>query len=85
MNTLEQLRRKHDANYVPLAEVLAEHFSHITSEEYFLKRVRKGDITLRVSKLDNTKKARRVVYLTDLATWLDAQAPSNTTAADRAA
>lgn len=78
MTTLEQLRRQFNTPCPPLHEVLERYFPHITSEEYFLKRCRKGAITLRVTKLDDTKKARHVVYLTDLANWLDAQNPSNT-------
>jgi hypothetical protein len=85
MTTLEQLRRQFDTPCPTLAKVLEKYFPHITSEEYFLKKTRKGEITLRVSKAHGTRKAPNVVYLTDLATWLDAQNPSNTTAADQAA
>lgn len=85
MTTLEQLRAQFPSPCPPLGQVMAAYFPHITSEEHFLREVREGRIKLRVTKLHRTRKAPHVVYLTDLANYLEAQNPSNTPAADQAA
>ena len=85
MTTLEQLRHQFASPSPTLGEVMAAYFPHISSKKYFLQEVTAGRITLRVSKDPANRKARHFVHLADLATWLDAQAPSNTTAADQAA
>lgn len=84
--TLDQLIRRYDRPCLPLEEVRAEWLAHITNEQYLLREIRAGRITLRYTRLHSSK-GQPVVYLHDLATWLDAQNPSNTTtpAADKAA
>lgn len=85
ISTLDQLRREFDSPAPRLAQVMAAYFPHITSEDYMLRLIRSGDIKLRVVKHHRTAKAPWRVYLTDLAAYLEAKDPSNTTAAHQAA
>lgn len=85
MTTLEQLRRRYDRPCITLAEVRAEWLSHITSEQHLLAEIRTGRIRLRYTRL-HSRNSPAVVYLSDLANWLDSLDPSNTQpAADQAA
>lgn len=85
MTTLEQLRSQFPSPCPTLAQVMEAYFPHITSEEHFLREVREERIKLRVTKQHRTRKAPHVVYLTDLAAFIDANDPSNNPAADQAA
>lgn len=84
--TLDQLIRRYDRPCLPLDEVRAEWLSHIESERHLLEEIRKGTIGLRYTRL-HSRRSTPMVYLHDLASWLDAQNPSNTTtpAANKAA
>lgn len=85
MTTLEQLRRRYDRPCITLDEVREEWLSHITSERHLLAEIRAGRIQLRYTRL-HSRNGQAVVYLRDLATWLDSRDPSNTQpAADQAA
>ena len=75
--TLDQLIRRYDRPCLLLDEVRAEWLPHISSEQYLLREIRNGRIALRYTRLHSSK-GRAVVYLHDLAAWLDAQNPSNT-------
>lgn len=79
--TYEQLLRRYDRPCLPLDEVRAEYLPHISSMQYLMEEIHKGKCRLRYTRLSATRKAPPVVYLRDLAAWLDAQDPSNTTAA----
>ena len=85
--TYQQLLRRYDRPCLPLDEVRAEYLPHITSMEYLLAEIRDGHIKLRYTRLHGTRKAPPVVYLQDLANWLDAQNPesTNTAASTKAA
>jgi hypothetical protein len=85
MSTYEQLLRRYDRPCLPLEEVRKEWIGHISNEQHLLTEIRKGTINLRYTRL-HSKKSQPVVYLRDLAAWLDSQDPSNTQpAADQAA
>ena len=85
MTTFDRLHLEFKTLRPLLEDVMAAYFPHISSKKYFLQEVTAGRITLRVSKDPANRKAKHFVHLADLATWLDAQAPSNTPAADQAA
>jgi len=75
-NTYQQLVRRYDRPCLPLDEVRAEYLPHINSMEWLLKEIRAGSIKLRYTRLHSSRVAQPVVYLQDLANWLDAQNPN---------
>ncbi|WP_339514498.1 pyocin activator PrtN family protein [Pseudomonas sp. RL_15y_Pfl2_60] len=85
MTTLDQLRSQFASPCPTLAQVMALYFPHIESEKHMLTEIREGRINLRLSKHHSTRKAPHIVYLTDLAAFIDRNDPSNKPAADQAA
>lgn len=75
--TFQQLLRRYDRPCLPLDAVRAEYLPHIESMDHLLEEIRKGHIRLRYTRL-HTRRSMPVVYLRDLADWLDAMDPSNT-------
>lgn len=73
-HTLEQLRDEFPTPCPALSAVRARYFSHITSDRYLLRKISSGSIALKVTRLGGSSKGQAVVYLHDLATYLDAQA-----------
>lgn len=76
MTTLEQLRRRYDSPCLPLAAVRADWLPHITTDKHLLAQIRSGRIALRYTRL-HSQRGLAVVYLDDLARWLDSCNPSN--------
>ncbi|MNR37671.1 Pyocin activator protein PrtN [compost metagenome] len=68
-----------------------EYLPHIGSMDHLLDEIRIGRIQLRYTRLHASRKAQPVVYLRDLATWLDNEDPyhqpstTQATASDKAA
>lgn len=81
---LEQLRRRYDRPCLPLEEVRAEWFPHITSIDHLLNEIHGGRLRLRYTRL-HSRKGPAVVYLDDLARWLCSRHPSNTSTTQTAA
>lgn len=75
-STYQQLLRRYDRPCLPLDDVRAEYLPHIASMDHLLEEIRKGAIRLRYVRLTGSRRAPPVVYLQDLANWLDAQDPS---------
>lgn len=75
-STYQQLLRRYDRPCLPLDDVRAEYLPHIASMDHLLEEIRKGVIRLRYVRLTGSRRAPPVVYLQDLANWLDAQDPS---------
>lgn len=73
-DTLDQLRRQFATPCPTLAAVRQEYFPHIHTDRYLLEEIKKGRITLKVQRVHQSVRAPRVVYLYDLAAYLDAQA-----------
>lgn len=73
-NTLEQLRRQFTTPCPTLAAVREQYFAHIRTDRYLLAEIKAGRISLDVKRLHGSTRAQRVVYLHDLAMFLDAQA-----------
>ena len=71
MTTLEQLQRRYDRPYLTLEEVRAEHLPHIKTDRHLLRLIKDGAVDLHPSRLHNSNRAPRVVYLPDLARWLN--------------
>ena len=73
-STLEQLRRQFATPCPTLAAVREQYFSHIRTDRHLLTEIKKGRIKLTVKRLHGSTRAKPVVYLHDLAEYLDAQA-----------
>ncbi|MEB0223564.1 pyocin activator PrtN family protein [Pseudomonas sp. 10S4] len=73
-NTLEQLRRQFATPCPTLSVVREQYFTHIRTDRYLLTEIKAGRIALVVKRLHGSARAQRVVYLHDLADFLDAQA-----------
>lgn len=71
--TLEQLRKRYTRNFVTLTEFRADFMPHINNEDHLLRILRTHPQPLSVSKLHASQRAPYIIYLYDLANWLDAQ------------
>ncbi|WP_458725671.1 pyocin activator PrtN family protein [Pseudomonas mandelii] len=73
-DTLDQLRRQFATPCPTLSAVREQYFPHIRTDRYLLTEIKAGRIALLVKRLHGSARAQRVVYLHDLADFLDAQA-----------
>ncbi|WP_175649928.1 pyocin activator PrtN family protein [Pseudomonas sp. Marseille-P9899] len=74
MTTLDQLRQQWTTPCPTMTAVREHYFPHIQTDRHFRELVRDGRIKLKLTKLHNSARAQHVVYLNDLAAYLDAQA-----------
>jgi len=81
MSTLEQLRSEWTTPCPTLTAVRERYFPHIGSDRRFKELINKGRIDLQLSKIDRSKKAQHVIYLHNLAAYLDRQAERSTQSA----
>ena len=78
-STLGMLRIRYGEVCIPLEVVRREYFPEIGSTRYLLQVIRSGQIKLRVVRSDWGGRTQRVVYLHDLADFLDACFEDRTT------
>lgn len=71
--TLNQLRSEFATPCPTLSAVRERYFSHIASDRYLLRKINAGAIQLKVTRLGGSSKGQPVVYLHDLADYLDMQ------------
>ncbi|MCI1036902.1 pyocin activator PrtN family protein [Pseudomonas putida] len=76
VSTLEHLRSEFATPCPTLSAVRERYFPHIGSDRRLRELINKGQIDLKLSKLHNSAKAQHVVYLTNLAAYIDRQAES---------
>lgn len=69
--TLEQLRSHYPANYITVERLLQDHLPHIRSERHLRGEIRAGRLKLKLNRLHDSNRAPLIVYLTDLADFLD--------------
>lgn len=81
--TLEQLRQEWATPVPTLTAVRERYFSHIRTDKHLMRLINGGKVALKVTRLHNSARAKPVVYLHDLADYLDVQA--ETTPATNAA
>ncbi|MCF9017368.1 transcriptional regulator [Pseudomonas syringae] len=74
--TLNQLRDQFATPCPTLSTVRELYLSHISSDRYLLRKINAGRINLKVTRLGGSNKGQPVVYLHDLADYLDAQTRS---------
>lgn len=74
MTTLEQLRRHYPANYITVDVLLADHLKHIGSMKHLRRKITAKHIDIKIQPLDpSSKRGTWIIYLNDLADWLDRQ------------
>lgn len=71
--TLDQLREEFATPCPTLSAVRGRYFSHISSDRYLMRKISAGQIKLKVTRIGG-RQGQPVVYLHDLADFLDAQA-----------
>jgi len=73
MNTVFLLMAQYNgAAVVPLDRVCADYFSHMDPQQ-FARKATAGEIDIPVIRIESSQKAARGIYITDLATWIDAR------------
>lgn len=72
-NILDHLREEFATPCPSLSQVRARYFPHISSDRYLLRKISAKQISLKVTRLGGSGKGHPVVYLHDLADYLDAQ------------
>lgn len=70
-STLELLRRRYGCNYITVEQLLRDHLPHIGTERHLRAAIRAGSIDLPLSRLHDSARAPRIVYLRHLAEFLD--------------
>lgn len=74
VTTLDQLRRHYPANYITVQTLLADHLPHITTVAHLRRLIREQKIDLKIERITpSSKDSPWVVYLRELADWLDRQ------------
>ncbi|ATR82975.1 hypothetical protein GCM10009504_27070 [Pseudomonas laurentiana] len=73
-DTLNQLRRQWTTPCPTLTAIREHYFPHIRTDRHLRDEIRAGRIKLKLTKLHGSARAKPVVYLHDLAAYLDAQA-----------
>lgn len=71
--TLDQLRTQWTTPCPTLSAVREHYFPHIKTDRRFRELIQKGEINLTLKKLHSSARAQYVIYLHDLADYLDGQ------------
>ncbi len=71
VSTLALLRLRYRCNYIPVETLLANHLTQFSSTKALLRAIEQGRVQLRVDQLGGGRKAPRIVYLRELAEFLD--------------
>lgn len=66
-----QLARRYTRNYVTLDEFRLDHMPHINNTAHLLRILKEHPIPLKITRLHYSQRAQRVIFLTDLADWLE--------------
>ncbi|MCQ4297472.1 pyocin activator PrtN family protein [Pseudomonas stutzeri] len=70
--TLESLRSRYPGSYITAEQLLTDHLPHITTVKHLRRKVREGQLNLKIRQLDpSSNRSPWVIYLHDLAEWLD--------------
>ena len=74
-STYEQLLRHWDTPCLSLTQFRESYLPHIKTERYLLQEIKAGKIQIRLTRLHGSIRAAPVIFLQDLAQYLDALAP----------
>ncbi|KXO81123.1 pyocin activator PrtN family protein [Stutzerimonas stutzeri] len=70
--TLDTLRSRYAGSYITAEQLLNDHLPHITTVKHLRRKVREGQLNLKIRQLDpSSNRSPWVIYLHDLADWLD--------------
>ena len=64
------LMSQYNAAVIPLSRVVKDYFPHL-SEQKFLQKALRGEVTLPIVRIEDSQKAARGVDIRDLADYLD--------------
>lgn len=70
-STQALLRHRYGCNYISVERLLLDHLPHIGTEKHLRAEIRAGHLALPLFRLHNSARAPLIVYLSDLATFLD--------------
>ncbi|WP_160286518.1 pyocin activator PrtN family protein [Pseudomonas knackmussii] len=73
MTTLEQLFKQWGTSTLSLEQVRATYFPHLKTVKRLRALIDSGEVALPTRKLTKSRREKPVVYLQDLAEFLDAQ------------
>ena len=76
-STYEQLLRHWDTPCLSLTQFRESYLPHIKTERYLLQEIKAGKIQIRLTRLHGSIRAAPVIFLQDLAQYLDALTPYN--------
>ena len=76
-STYEQLLRHWDTPCLSLTQFRESYLPHIKTERYLLHAIKSGKIQIRLTRLHGSIRAAPVIFLQDLAQYLDALTPYN--------
>ena len=76
-STYEQLLKHWDTPCLSLSQFRESYLPHIKTERYLLQEIKAGKIQIRLTRLHGSIRAAPVIFLQDLAQYLDALAPYN--------
>lgn len=71
ISTLSRLRRQYPGEYITVDQLLSDHLQHLGSLRALRNAQRNGRIKLDLYRLRGGRRAPLIVYLTDLADYLD--------------
>ncbi|PNG13421.1 pyocin activator PrtN family protein [Stutzerimonas stutzeri] len=74
-STLAMLRRRYGSVCIPIEQVRKDYLPHLGTVALLLRRIREGRIQLRICKADWGGRPCKVVYMHDLAEWIDSFEP----------
>ncbi|MCP1646966.1 pyocin activator PrtN family protein [Pseudomonas nitroreducens] len=74
MTTFEQLFKQWGTATLTLDQVHKAYFSHIQTEKHLRKLISRGDVALATHKLTASRREKPVVFLEDLAEFLNEKA-----------
>lgn len=70
-STLQLLRLRYRCNYISVEQLLQDHLPHIGTTKGLLRAIEAGRVTIQLDRLGEGRKAPRIIYLRDLAAFLD--------------
>lgn len=73
MTTLEQLYQQWGTATLTLSQVRAAYFPHLKTDKRLRALIKSGEVALVTRKLTTSRLEEPLVYLTDLAEFLDAK------------
>lgn len=70
--TLEILRSRYPGSYITAEQLLVDYLPHITTVKHLRRKVREGQLDLKIQQLDpSSNRSPWVIHLNNLADWLD--------------